>query len=96
MYVPGNNPKLIENCYLYGADCLIFDLEDSVAPDCKLEARILVKHALQSLDLGKAEKMVRINPLGDGGEADLKEIVQAGVDTIVLPKTESLDEVKDI
>ncbi len=96
LYVPGNNPHLIENCYLYGADCLIFDLEDSVAPDRKLEARILVKQALQTLDLGKVEKMVRINTLAEGGLADLEEVVPAGVDTVVLPKTESLDEIKEV
>ena len=96
MYVPGNNPHLIENCHLYGADCLILDLEDSVAPDRKLEARVLVKYALQTLDFGKAEKMVRINDMEHGGLKDIAEVVPAGADIIVYPKTESLDDIKTL
>ncbi|MGC9554956.1 MAG: aldolase/citrate lyase family protein, partial [Thermoplasmatota archaeon] len=60
MYVPGNNPRMLNSAGVYGCDCLIFDLEDSVAPDAKEDARFLVKNALKHLDFGKSEVWVRV------------------------------------
>ncbi|HNY90555.1 MAG TPA: citrate lyase acyl carrier protein, partial [bacterium] len=63
LYLPGSNPDLMLNAHLFGADCLILDLEDSVAPVEKFATRILVKHALAALEFGSSERIVRINPL---------------------------------
>ena len=49
LYLPGNNPKLMINAGIYGCHGIILDLEDSVAPDRKYEARFLVRNALRWL-----------------------------------------------
>lgn len=92
LYIPGNNPKFIVNCGLYGADGIIFDLEDSVAATEKREARALVRRALFNVDLGGSEAMVRVNS-GDEGLADLRILANAGVEVFLLPKTESPQDV---
>lgn len=48
LYVPGDQPDMLPNAGLYGADCLILDLEDSVHPERKAEARILARLALEA------------------------------------------------
>ena len=52
--MPGNNPDLMRNGGLYGADCLILDLEDSVSPLEKDAARLLVRNTLLNIDFGDA------------------------------------------
>ena len=89
LYLPGSNPDLMLNAHLFGADCLILDLEDSVAPPEKYATRILVKHALAALEFGASERIVRINPLATPyGAEDLEEIVAAAPDTLLIPKCE--------
>ncbi|RLE19013.1 MAG: citrate lyase ACP, partial [Acidobacteria bacterium] len=73
LYVPGNQPKLMQSAGLYGADGIILDLEDSVPPAEKDGARILVRNALIAMDWGSSERMVRVNQ-GSAGIADLEEI----------------------
>jgi len=93
LYLPGNNPDLMINAGLFGADCLILDLEDSVAPAEKFAARFLVRRALQ-LDFQDAERIVRINPISTPyGEEDLKWIVPAAPNTLLIPKCESAEDV---
>jgi len=95
LYLPGNNPYLMQNSYLFGADSLIFDLEDSVAISEKMSARFLVNEALKFLPIENTEKMVRINPLTIFGREDLKVIMKnPSFDTILLPKCESADDVR--
>jgi len=95
LYVPGNNPKLIINAGLYGSDGIILDLEDSVHPDKKEEARILVRNALRNNDLMGAEKMVRINRLPEGAR-DLEEIGGQPLNMILIPKCETAEEVIEV
>jgi len=92
LYAPGNNPRFIEKAAAAGSDGIILDLEDSVAPDRKLEARILVAHALANTDFGDTEVMVRIN---QGYEAtdDITWIVPQKVQHILIPKVEEAGEV---
>ena len=93
LYIPGNNPHLVENAGLYGADAVILDLEDSVPITQKFDARILVKYSLQNVDFGKSEKWVRINGIDTPyWKKDLEEILPY-CDVINLPKVESLDDV---
>lgn len=92
LYLPGNSPALMINAFLHRPDGLILDLEDSVAPDKKAEARVLVRNALRALDFGKAERMVRINQLPAGLE-DLDWVIPHGVNLVLLPKCESADQV---
>ena len=96
MFVPGNNPGMIRGASIYGADCLMFDLEDSVAITEKDAARFLVYNALTTIDYSPAEIVVRINDLESGlGIADLEAIVRARPDVIRLPKTATAKDVTD-
>ena len=96
MFVPGNNPGMIKDAGIFGADCIMFDLEDSVAMTEKDTARFLVYNALTTLDYGNIEKVVRINDLSSGlGIEDLEAIVRAKPDGIRLPKTENAQDVID-
>jgi len=95
MFVPGNSPKMINNAELYGADTIMFDVEDSIAASQKDAARLMVKYALKSLSFG-CETAVRINHVTQTlfGVDDLKAILPSKPDLIRLPKTESVDEVR--
>ena len=94
MYVPGNNPGLMKDAHLFGADSLMFDLEDSVKLSEKDTARFLVFNALTTLRHGGVERVVRINPLHtEFGKADIEAMVKAGADIIRLPKSETPQDV---
>jgi citrate lyase subunit beta/citryl-CoA lyase len=95
LYLPGNDPRFFLNAGLHRPDCIILDLEDSVAPAEKDTARILVRNALRSVDFGTAERMVRINS-GKMGMEDLREVISHGVETILIPKCESAAEVSAV
>ena len=95
LYLPGNNPKLMINAGIYGCHGIILDLEDSVAPDRKYEARFLVRNALRQVDFYGAERMVRINQLPAGLE-DLKFVIPHPVNLILIPKCESASQVMEV
>jgi citrate lyase subunit beta / citryl-CoA lyase len=92
LYVPGSEPKYFINAALHGPDAVILDLEDSVHPSEKDTARLLVRNALRAVDFLDCERMVRINQLPLGLE-DLDEIVPESPDLILIPKTETPDQV---
>lgn len=94
LYVPGNTPKLMINASIHQPDGIILDLEDSVASEKKFEARILVRNALCQIDFLGVERMVRINQFPVGRE-DLLALLPHNVHLILLPKTESADQVKE-
>ena len=95
LYLPGNTPKLMINAGIYGSDAVILDLEDSVAPEKKHEARCLVRNALCQVDFYGAERMVRINQIPEGIN-DLKYIVPFNVNVILIPKCENASQVKQV
>ena len=96
LFVPGNNPGMIRDAHIYGSDCIMFDLEDSVNINEKDAARFLVYNALTKLRYGKKELVVRINGLDSKlGVQDLEAIVRAQPDVIRLPKTETAQDVLD-
>lgn len=92
LYLPGNTPKLALNAGIHQPDGIILDLEDSVAPDKKFEAAIMVRNALCRVNFYGAERMVRINQL-PAGLNDLDEIVPCYVNLILLPKCESAEQI---
>ena len=94
LYLPGAEPKYFINAALHGPDAIILDLEDSVHPDEKDAARILVRNALRAVDFGQCERMVRINQLPLGLE-DLAEIVPEAPDLVLLPKAERPEQVAE-
>lgn len=95
LYLPGDQPKLMINAGLYGADGIILDLEDAVAPLKKEDARYLVRNALRNNDFQGAEIMVRINQL-PAGLKDLSFIVPHPLNLVLIPKCESAAEVKAV
>jgi citrate lyase subunit beta / citryl-CoA lyase len=95
LYLPGNTPKLAINAGLHSGDGIILDLEDSVAPERKDEARILVRNTLRAVDFYGAERMVRINQ-GERGLPDLDAVVPQHVNVILLPKCENPEQIKTI
>lgn len=95
LYLPGNEPKFMLNAGLHGPDGVILDLEDSVAPSAKDEARLLVRNALRSIDFGGSERMVRINQ-GERGLVDLDYIVPQNVHVVLIPKVEDPEQVRAV
>jgi len=87
LFVPGDRPDRMEKALGAGADALILDLEDSVAPAAKAEAR---RHVAEFLNAnGTAKLWVRINPLGgEEADRDLAAVLASHPDGIVLPKAE--------
>jgi citrate lyase subunit beta/citryl-CoA lyase len=95
LYLPGNTPSMMLNAGIHKPDGIILDLEDSVAPDKKDEARLLVRNALRQVDFYGAERMVRINQL-PLGLVDLEEIVPHHPHLILLPKCEHASQVREV
>ncbi|MDY6251804.1 MAG: citrate (pro-3S)-lyase subunit beta [Bacteroidales bacterium] len=97
MFVPGNNPGMMQDAFIYGPDSIMLDLEDSVTMAEKDSARLLVYNALKTIDYGNTEMVVRINPLNTPyGKKDIEAVVKAGVDVIRMPKTETAEEVVEV
>ena len=95
LYIPGNNPGMIQNCAIYGSDGVLLDLEDSISISEKDSARKLVKHALKTLDFGPVERVVRINGLDTlFFRDDLEEIVPSRPDAVRIPKIDSPDDIQ--
>ncbi|MCI1823785.1 MAG: aldolase/citrate lyase family protein [Megasphaera sp.] len=95
MFVPANSPKMINAADTYGADSLIFDVEDAIAVTEKDTARVLVAHALKTLSF-RSETVVRINHPTQTpfGMDDLKVILPAKPQLIRLPKVEDISEIE--
>ncbi|AIF52613.1 CoA ester lyase [Pelosinus sp. UFO1] len=96
LFIPGNNPGMLQNGGVFGADSVILDLEDAVAPMEKDAARFLIAHALQTVDYGTSEKVVRINPLDTFAAEDIKAIVPCCPDAILVPKVESAADIHQV
>jgi len=88
LFLPGNNPNMLINGNCLGADAVIFDLEDAVAPAEKDAARILVRNTMRYMDFGTCGRIVRINSIDTPyWRKDLEAILPYKPDLILLPKT---------
>lgn len=97
MFVPGNNPAMVKDAGIFGADSIMFDLEDAVSITEKDAARYLVYEALKTVDYGNAELVVRINGLDTPFyQNDIKAMVKANIDVIRLPKVESAEMIEEL
>jgi len=97
LYMPGANERALEKAKGLAADALILDLEDAVAPDAKAEARDRVCAAASSGDYGRREVAIRANGLDTQWHAeDVAAIAAAGPAAIVVPKINSVDDVRAI
>jgi len=97
LYIPGNNPAMLQQGSVYGADGVLLDLEDAVALNQKDAARILVSHMLKYISYDACEITVRVNHIHTPfGLDDLKEIVPLQPHALRLPKVETVDEISQI
>ncbi len=97
LMTPGNRPDRLRKAAGLGADCLVFDLEDSVPPQAKPAARETVAQAVRELRGCGSELCVRINSLASGfGADDLAALPLALVDSIMVPKVESAEGLQQV
>ena len=95
LFVPGNTPKMMTSCGFFGADAVIFDLEDAVSPTEKDAARDLVRYAIGNLHLCGSEVIVRVNSIETPMFlADLAAVVPQKPDLIMLPKTCTAEDIQ--
>jgi citrate lyase subunit beta/citryl-CoA lyase len=89
LFVPGNKPSWVDKAIASGADALILDLEDSVPPAEKDDARAAVRASVQRLAAGTATPGVWVRPNAWESRlagADLEAVVGAGLDGVLVPK----------
>jgi citrate lyase subunit beta/citryl-CoA lyase len=95
LYVPGDRPEMLAKAATRGADGVILNLEDAVAPGSKEKARCAVAGVLASASFGGTERIVRINSLdSDLGFSDLLMIAPLAPDAILLSKVMSTEQVR--
>ena len=96
LFVPGSRPELFGKALRGDADALSFDLEDSVSPGRKAEARAALQALLSGPDARESGKtlIARVNACGsEHFEADVHAVVHPGLALLNLPKVESVNEV---
>ncbi|MCL2322018.1 MAG: CoA ester lyase [Oscillospiraceae bacterium] len=87
LFIPANNPGMIQNAFIFDADVIIFDLEDAVSFEEKDSARILLREFLKINKESSSEIIVRINSLETSlGLLDMEEISNLNVDAFLIPK----------
>lgn len=97
MYVPGSDERKILKSAALGLDGAILDLEDGVAFNRKDEARVSIRKALECVDFGRTERLVRINPLYSGrAEEDLYAVLPGRPDAILIPKADTPQIVSEV
>jgi citrate lyase subunit beta/citryl-CoA lyase len=97
LYMPAANERALEKAKALPADCIIFDLEDAVAPDAKDSARTAACAAAASGDYGTRELTIRCNGLDtQWGAADLAAIARSTASAVVVPKVGSAGYVDEV
>ncbi|MFN3658353.1 MAG: HpcH/HpaI aldolase/citrate lyase family protein [Pseudolabrys sp.] len=92
LYMPGSNARALEKAKTLGADGVILDLEDSVAPDAKASARDQVCAAVKAGGFGRREVFVRVNGVDTPWHADdLSAAAHAAPDAILVPKVSTAE-----
>ncbi len=95
LFSPGDRPEMLRKAPHAGADVVVFDLEDAVAPERKAEARKAVREVLADPGFDpECEVCVRVNPTGVAADADLEDVAgDVRLDSVMLPKAASADDV---
>ena len=97
LFMPGDSLHKIEKAIGLGVDSIVMDLEDGVALGQKDVARSTVLSALQTLDFGRSERLVRVNPVGsDLLAADLDATIAGRPDGYVIPKVDFDEQVQAV
>jgi citrate lyase subunit beta/citryl-CoA lyase len=97
LFVPGDSERKFAKAAQVGADVLILDLEDSVAPARKDAARAYVASLLDDAPARDWAFFVRVNALDTGRTlGDLAAVVKPGLDGLMIPKADGADDVARI
>jgi citrate lyase subunit beta/citryl-CoA lyase len=97
IFVPGNSMRMITKAATLSSDAIILDLEDAVPLPDKVTARIMIRDCIKPIKLRGYHVVVRINALAtDLTEEDLKTVVTKDLDSVMLAKTESVEDVKKL
>jgi (3S)-malyl-CoA thioesterase len=100
LYIPGSKDRALDKARGLPVDAIIFDLEDAVSPDAKVEARGTLRAALEQGGYGNRYKIIRINGLDtEWGAEDIAALLDAPADAILVPKVNSaadIDAVKTL
>ncbi|MEL7046988.1 MAG: CoA ester lyase, partial [Pseudomonadota bacterium] len=95
LYVPGSSSRALQKAADLGADCLVLDLEDAVAPEVKAQARSQVSAFLSQRPTSRSEIMVRVNGADTPWFADdLAEVVELSPSGLVFPKVSSAEDLR--
>ncbi len=94
LYVPGNVPKFIDKAHERGADCVLVDLEDSVQPAQKPEARAMLAETMTKVARGGADVAVRINRPLRLAIPDIEAAVRPGLSALFITKTEGVQHLR--
>jgi (3S)-malyl-CoA thioesterase len=87
LYIPGSKDRALDKARGLPVDAIIFDLEDAVTPEAKVEARATLKAALEADGYGRKLKIIRINGLDtDWGKGDVEALRDVKCDAFLLPK----------
>lgn len=90
LFMPGDSLRKIEKASTWEVDTIIMDMEDGVAQNRKAEARATIAEALSTLQFGRRERLVRINPLDAGlAPREIAATVVGRPDGYILPKAEN-------
>ena len=97
LYMPGANTRAMEKAQNLACDTIIFDLEDAVSPDSKVEARAHVVRAVTAGDYGYRELVVRGNGLDTPwGADDIAAFAGLPIQAMLFPKIETTQQVAEI
>jgi len=99
LFSPGDQPDLMRKAPNTGADVVVFDLEDAVAPEQKDDARVAVNDVLTDPDFAPdCEVCVRVNPVGMGAGEDVDAVLAGGsaADSVMLPKAGDSEDVETL
>ena len=97
LYMPGSNARAIAKARALPVDAIVLDLEDSVAPEAKADARAQIVAAFNDGGFGPRYRVARINAHdGVWGRADLAALAQAPLDAVLAPKIDDAADVRDL
>ena len=95
LYIPATATRLLERAGQRGADAIVLDLEDAIAPAQKAQARAMLPAAIARLR-GQVPVLVRINADPALRQADTGAALRAGCDGLIIPKAESANDILGI
>ncbi|SDI30820.1 HpcH/HpaI aldolase/citrate lyase family protein [Lutimaribacter saemankumensis] len=95
LYIPGSKERALDKARGLPVDAIIFDLEDAVTPDAKIEARDTLRDALAQGGYGARARIIRINGMDtEWGKGDVEALKDADCDAFLLPKVNSAADVQ--